>query len=844
MAINPLMRRPPGRNGGRGNKVCVAICSSLVLVLSIALYFTSSSTLCNVGHLPTPSQYYRISLDAEEEGGDGESSSQFRIATIPIPEGGEGWRSISKRLVYVDKRDLDILRSRIPEVLAAAKASAKRLVSEDGAGRSLDGPDDVPPLVKEGLKADRTLVDGGEEEPGQLLEPEETGDDGRATPRQTRMAAGDNEAQSESNGGKSGEDAQAEDQSEAGTSSVAAANDDGTKEATEEGEEARDTSATAEGATAVAEAEAEAEAEGVELVNPPEVVAIPNDDPHHPSKVKTTSEYLELYATKPDASGKTSLAICGQKFFEVVPCLDRQIHKLMDLSLDYSVMQHYERHCPTEELRLRCLVPPPPGYKLPIRWPESRDKVWRANVPHEFLAKEKQDQHWMEVEGETVTFPGGGTHFHDGAAKYIESLADMLGEPNSNLSMGGNIRTVLDVGCGVASFGAFLLPVGIMAMSIAPNDVHQNQIQFALERGIPAMLNVLGTKRLQYPSKSFELAHCSRCRIDWWAGDGRLLVEVNRLLRPGGYFVWSSPPAYSHDPEDVKNWGLMKDLTDRMCWKVVAQKHQSAIFQKPVDNSCYDKREPETQPPMCPEEDDADSAWQKPMQTCLHAIPTTVQGTAGAGGWEPLPAWPSRLSLPPRRLVNAGYDEAYFLKDTSAWQKRAQVYWETMKLEADEVRNVMDMDALFGGLAAALIGKPVWVMNVVPISGKNTLPVIYDRGLIGTLHDWKEAFNSYPRTYDLLHAGHLLSVEEAQGAVLDHMLIEVDRLLRPKGRLIVRDTPENAQKIADKVALLKWEVEAFVDIDRDEISGPEDEKLLILKKKFWATPFRKVVSQS
>lgn len=29
-----------------------------------------------------------------------------------------------------------------------------------------------------------------------------------------------------------------------------------------------------------------------------------------------------------------------------------------------------------------------------------------------------------------------------------------------------------------------------------------------------------------------------------------------------------------------------------------------------------------------------------------------------------------------------------------------------------------------------------WVMNVVPVSGFNTLPVIYDRGLLGVMHDW------------------------------------------------------------------------------------------------------------
>lgn len=86
----------------------------------------------------------------------------------------------------------------------------------------------------------------------------------------------------------------------------------------------------------------------------------------------------------------------------------------------------------------------------------------------------------------------------------------MLNFTNNNIHNEGQLRTVLDVGCGVASFGGYLLSSNVIAMSLAPNDVHQNQIQFALERGIPAYLGVLGTKRLPYPSRSFELAHCSR----------------------------------------------------------------------------------------------------------------------------------------------------------------------------------------------------------------------------------------------------------------------------------------------------------------------------------------------
>lgn len=74
---------------------------------------------------------------------------------------------------------------------------------------------------------------------------------------------------------------------------------------------------------------------------------------------------------------------------------------------------------------------------------------------------------------------------------------------------------VLDVGCGVASFSAYLLPLNIQTMSFAPKDGHENQIQFALERGIGAMISAIATKQLPYPSNSFEMVHCSRCRVDW-----------------------------------------------------------------------------------------------------------------------------------------------------------------------------------------------------------------------------------------------------------------------------------------------------------------------------------------
>lgn len=84
-----------------------------------------------------------------------------------------------------------------------------------------------------------------------------------------------------------------------------------------------------------------------------------------------------------------------------------------------------------------------------------------------------------------------------------------------DVAFGSRTRVALDVGCGVASFGAFLLSRNVLTLSVAPKDVHENQIQFALERGVPAMIAVFAERRLLYPSQAFDLIHCSRCRISW-----------------------------------------------------------------------------------------------------------------------------------------------------------------------------------------------------------------------------------------------------------------------------------------------------------------------------------------
>ncbi|KAF4354147.1 hypothetical protein F8388_004159 [Cannabis sativa] len=528
-----------------------------------------------------------------------------------------------------------------------------------------------------------------------------------------------------------------------------------------------------------------------------------------------------------------SYPVCDGRHSELIPCLDRNLIYQMRLKLDLSLMEHYERHCPPPERKFNCLIPPPPGYKIPIKWPKSRDQVWKANIPHTHLAHEKSDQNWMVVKGEKIEFPGGGTHFHYGADKYIALIANMLNFSNNVLNNGGRLRTVLDVGCGVASFGAYLLSSDIIAMSLAPNDVHQNQIQFALERGIPAYLGVLGTKRLPYPSRSFELAHCSRCRIDWLQRDGILLLELDRLLRPGGYFAYSSPEAYAQDEEDLRIWKEMSDLVGRMCWRIAAKKNQTVIWQKPLTNDCYKQRAPGTLPPLCKTDEDPDATWGVSMEACITPYSDHDDKVKGSG----LAPWPARLTAPPPRLADFGYSNDMFEKDTEIWRRRVESYWDLLspKIESNTLRNIMDMKANMGSFAAALKAKDVWVMNVVPEDGPNTLKLIYDRGLIGSIHNWCEAYSTYPRTYDLLHAWTVFSDMEKKDCSPEDLLIEIDRILRPTGFLIIRDKQSVVDFVKKHLTALHWEAVATGDSSSDSEQDVGDEAVFVIQKKIWLT---------
>ncbi|KAL2317850.1 hypothetical protein Fmac_031726 [Flemingia macrophylla] len=535
--------------------------------------------------------------------------------------------------------------------------------------------------------------------------------------------------------------------------------------------------------------------------------------------------------------------VCDAGMVDYVPCLDNA--EALE-NLKGSVRgEKYERHCPEIGMGLNCLLPPPVGYRRPIPWPASRDEVvtlrrglvensgyfesdwilriksfflpgrealknsfklgskqvWFSNVPYTRLVEHKGGQNWISIKKDKFVFPGGGTQFIHGADKYLDQISEMV----PDIEFGRNIRVALDIGCGVASFGAFLMQRNVTTLSIAPKDVHENQIQFALERGVPAMIAVFATHRLLFPSEAFDLIHCSRCRINWTRDDGILLLEANRLLRTGGYFVWAAQPVYKHEESLQEQWKEMENLTASICWELVQKEGYIAIWRKPMNNSCYLSHDAAVHPPLCESNDDPDNVWYVGLKACISQFPSNGYGAN-------VTKWPLRLHQPPKRLYSIHLDaivsrDELFKAESKYWYEIIESYVRAFRWQEYNLRNVMDMRAGFGGVAAALHDLQIdcWVMNVVPVNGFNTLPVIYDRGLIGVMHDWCEPFDTYPRTYDLLHAAGLFSVEKKrQKCNISTIMLEMDRMLRPGGRVYIRDKTLVIGELEEIATAMGW----------------------------------------
>ncbi|EFJ05180.1 hypothetical protein SELMODRAFT_431779 [Selaginella moellendorffii] len=398
-----------------------------------------------------------------------------------------------------------------------------------------------------------------------------------------------------------------------------------------------------------------------------------------------------------------------------------------------------------------CLIPSSKSNKLPIGWPH----MWRSNVNHIQLAKVKGGQNWVHVKG-SMWFPGGGTHFKHGAPEYIQRLGNMTTDWKGDLQTAGVAR-------------AYLFNLDIQTMSFVPLDSHENQIQFALERGVPALVAALGTKCLPYPSRSFDAVLCSRCHVDW----------------------------HEDDKDFPEVWNILTNITESLCWKAITRHVQTVVWRKTARSCQLAKSK------LCANQSKEflDNSWNKPLDDCI-ALSEDNDCQFRRSSFMAGAAY--NLLKPAR--------SSSFKEDTSLWEGKVGDYWKLLNVSENSIRNVMDMNAGYGGFAAALLlqNKPVWIMNVVPSDSSNTLNVVC------------ESFSSYLRSYDLLHAYRMMSLYPGRkGCQIEDIMLEMDRLLRPN---LLRHRLLQSFKIPHVRCSALARVHRILE---------KDEQLLICSKKFW-----------
>jgi len=104
------------------------------------------------------------------------------------------------------------------------------------------------------------------------------------------------------------------------------------------------------------------------------------------------------------------------------------------------------------------------------------------------------------------------------------------------------------------------------------------------------------------------------------------------------------------------------------------------------------------------------------------------------------------------------------------------------------------------------------------------------------MYKWNrcEAFSTYPRTYDLLHAWTVFSDIIKKECSAEDLLIEMDRILRPKGFIIVYDKRSVVEYVRKYLPALHWEVVTKYDIDEGK-ENDDDHAVVIIQKKMWLT---------
>ncbi|KAL5982227.1 hypothetical protein ACLOJK_016297 [Asimina triloba] len=393
-----------------------------------------------------------------------------------------------------------------------------------------------------------------------------------------------------------------------------------------------------------------------------------------------------------------------------------------------------------------------------------------------------------------------------------------------NLSLGDSDETVSDRECGRLSVHGCLVP---------PPKNYRIPLRW------PAGRDVIWIENVKITAQEVLSSGTVTKRM--------MMLDEDRISFQASSEMFNGVEDYSHQIAEMI--GLPNEsnfnqagVSDNLCWEMLSQQDETVLWKKTIKRDCYKARTSGAGPSICSKGHDIESPYHRPLEACI--------GGTKSSRWIPIEArttWPSQINLNASELDIHGVHSEDFADDSTKWNSFVRNYWSLLsplifsdhpKRPGDEdpsppfnmIRNVLDMNAQYGGFNAALLNadKTVWVMNVVPTSGPNYLPLILDRGLVGVLHDWCEAFPTYPRTYDLVHAKGLLSLENGQQhrCSMFDLFLEVDRILRPEGWVILHDSAPQIEAARALASQLRWEARMV------EIESNSDDRLLICQKPF------------
>lgn len=97
-------------------------------------------------------------------------------------------------------------------------------------------------------------------------------------------------------------------------------------------------------------------------------------------------------------------------------------------------------------------------------------------------------------------------------------------------------------------------------------------------------------------------------------------MEVDRLLRPGGYLVISGPPVQW--PKQDKEWADLQAVARALCYELIVVDGNTVIWKKPNGDSCLPNQN-EFGLELCEESDNPSTAWYLLTHTlmlCLSLI--------------------------------------------------------------------------------------------------------------------------------------------------------------------------------------------------------------------------------